>query len=333
MSRDALARMIRDADGSSPDARGPDRVLRERTWAVLLAGGEGTRLLGASVAGERVDRPKQFCRFGRDDSLLGSTLLRARRASDLARILPVVSERHRAWWMPELRHLPQANVLVQPQNRGTAVALMHALVHVLVRDHDPMLVVFPCDHGVDEEAPLLRAVDRAVDAASGPGRPLVLIGMEPETPETQYGWIVPERGRPGHVRAVHHFEEKPSLRNACALMERGGLWNSLIFAVSGRGLLGLFLKSVPRLVEAYQWRMPERDQPREALETWFASLPFTDLSRDILERSVPHLNVISVHDSGWTDLGTPARLDSWLERQRHRASPTDRESPMRPLTR
>jgi mannose-1-phosphate guanylyltransferase len=287
MSRDALARMIRGADGLSPDARGPDRVLRERTWAVLLAGGEGTRLLGASVAGERVDRPKQFCRFGRDDSLLGSTLLRARRASNLARILPVVSEHHRAWWMPELCHLPQANVLVQPQNRGTAVALLHALVHVLVRDDDPILVVYPCDHGVDEEGPLQRAVDRAVHAASGPERPLVLLGVSPKAPETQYGWIVPERGGPGLVRAVHRFEEKPSLRDACALMQQGGLWNSLIFAVSGRGLLGLFLKSVPRLVEAYLWRMPERDRPREALEACFASLPFTDFSRDILERSVP----------------------------------------------
>ena len=310
-----------------------ERAPRERTWAVLLAGGEGTRLLGASVAGARIDRPKQFCRFGRDDSLLGSTLLRARRATDLAHVLPVVAEHHRTWWRPELHHLPDANVLVQPQNRGTAVALLHALVHVLVRDDDPILVVYPCDHGVDDEGPLQRAVDRAVHAASGPERPLVLLGVSPKAPETQYGWIVPERGGPGLVRAVHRFEEKPSLRDACALMQQGGLWDSLIFAVSGRGLLGLFLKSVPRLVEAYLWRMPERDRPREALEACFASLPFTDFSRDILERSVPRLRVIPVYDSGWTDLGTPARLDAWLHRQRQRPSTTEREQPTRLLTR
>ena len=81
MSRDALNRMPRSAEGPAPDARGHARVSREHTWTVLLAGGEGTRLLGATVAGHRVDRPKQFCRFGRDDSLLGSTLLRARRAT------------------------------------------------------------------------------------------------------------------------------------------------------------------------------------------------------------------------------------------------------------
>src|SRR5262245_18411373 len=243
-----------------------ERAPRERTWAVLLAGGEGTRLLGASVAGERIDRPKQFCRLGRDDSLLGSTLHRARRATDLAHVLPVVAEHHRTWWKPELHHLPDASVLVQPQNRGTAVALLHALVHVLVRDDDPMLLVYPCDHGVDEEGRLERALELAVRAASGPERPLVLLGVSPKAPDAQYGWIVPERGGTGLVRAVHRFEEKPSLRDACAMMQQGGLWNSLIFAVSGRGLLGLFLKSVPRLVEAYLWKMPERDRPREALE-------------------------------------------------------------------
>ena len=84
----------------------PARETGGHLWTVLLAGGEGTRLLGASIDGERIDRPKQFCRFGRDDSLLGSTLWRARRIGDPAHILPVVAERHRVWWQPELRHLP-----------------------------------------------------------------------------------------------------------------------------------------------------------------------------------------------------------------------------------
>jgi len=299
---------------------------------VLLAGGEGTRLFGASVNGERIDRPKQFCRFGRDDSLLGSTLLRARRIAAPARILPIVSEPHRTWWKPELMHLPEANVLVQPQMRGTAVALLHALIHVLLRDEDPTIVVLPCDHGVDHDDPLLGAVDRAIAAAAEPSAPLVLIGVAPATPEPQYGWILPGPQGPGPARSVRRFEEKPSLREACALMEQGGLWNSLIFAVSGRGLLNLFLKAAPRLVEAYLWKMPERPGSREALLECFASLPFTDFSRDILERSVPHLRVVPVRDSGWTDLGTPYRLETWLHRQRRRASPAREGAPLRLLT-
>jgi mannose-1-phosphate guanylyltransferase len=305
---------------------------RDHTWAVLLAGGEGKRLLGASVDGERIDRPKQFCRFGRDDSLLGSTLWRARRIADPARILPVVSEQHRTWWRQELQHLPEENVLVQPQARGTAVALLHALVHILLRDDDAMIVVLPCDHGVDDDDPLLGAVDRAVAAAAEPSGPLVLIGVEPGWPETQYGWIVPRSGGASPARPVRRFDEKPSLRDACVLMEQGGLWNSLIFAVSGHGLLERFLEATPRLVEAYLWKRPVSPWSPEALLECFASLPFADLSHDILERSVPHLRVVPVRDSGWTDLGTPHRLETWLHRQRRRASPAREGPTLRLLT-
>jgi mannose-1-phosphate guanylyltransferase len=260
-------------------------------------------------------------------------LQRARRAVDPAFILPVVSELHRDWWEPELRHLPDANVLVQPQGRGTAVAILHALIHVLVRDDDPTIVVYPCDHGMDDEEPLLRAVDRAAAETIGSPGSLVLLGVTPETPETQYGWIVPGPGEGCRARSVLRFEEKPSLRDACALMERGAFWNSFIFAVSGRALLRLYLEAAPRLVEAYLWKMPESHWPREALDVCFASLPFADFSRDILERSVPHLRVIPVHGTGWTDLGTPARLEAWLQRQRRRASTAGTERSMRLLTR
>jgi mannose-1-phosphate guanylyltransferase len=113
-------------------------------------------------------------------------------------------------------------------------------------------------------------------------------------------------------------------------MEQGGLWNSLIFAVSGRALLARFLEAAPRLVETYLWKMPAGRG--SALLECFASLPFTDLSRHILERSVPHLRVVPVQGSGWTDLGTPHRLQTWLHRKRRMASPVGVEPGMRLLT-
>jgi len=114
-------------------------------------------------------------------------------------------------------------------------------------------------------------------------------------------------------------------------MERGGLWNSLIFAISGRALLERFLETTPRLVEAYLWKMRDREWSEQALIECFASLSFTDLSRDILERSVPHLRVVPVRGSGWTDLGTPDRLRSWIHRQRCGAANAREPSPMRLL--
>jgi mannose-1-phosphate guanylyltransferase len=300
----------------APHPRGASR----HTWAVLLAGGDGTRLMGTSVGGRQIDRPKQFCCFGQDHSLLEATLRRALRLTRAHGILPVVSSQHRNWWMSELRRIPRENVLVQPHNRGTAVAILHGLIHVLRIDSDPMIVVYPSDHAVDAESSLLRALDRALEAAADSPHELVLLGVVPDHPEGQYGWILPEPGGPTRVRRVRAFVEKPSPQVALTLMEQGGLWNSFIFAVSGRGLLELYERAVASLVESYLRSMPKSGWNPHTLADFFASIPHGDFSRDVLERSSGRLRVVPVRDVGWTDLGSPARVEAWLHRRRYRSA-------------
>src|SRR5262245_14875509 len=169
----------------------PGELRRNGTWSIVLAGGDGTRLMGASVGGYRVDRPKQFCRFGADDSLLRSTLDRVFRRTPPARLLPVVSQKHYGWWTDELRDIPVENVIVQPRNRGTAIAILHALITIFPRDPDAVIVVHPSDHGVEQDAPWNDALDQAIAIAGAAPDDLVLLGIVPGDPETEYGWIVP----------------------------------------------------------------------------------------------------------------------------------------------
>ena len=287
-----------------------------RVWSIVLAGGYGSRLMGAVVHGRRVDRPKQFCRFGGGESLLQMTLVRAQRATRPSRLVPVVVEPHRAWWHPELHDVPVHSVLVQPGNRGTAVAILHAVLHILRRDADPLIVLHPCDHGVVAEAPLLEALDRAIAAASAAPDELVLLGAIPEHPETEYGWIVPEPGDATSVRRVTRFVEKPSLPVAAGLLRQGALWNTFLLAASGRALLSVFRRSLPQLVNDYFQAMPRTGWCADSLARLYGSLPVLDFSRDVLERSTDRLRVARLRACGWTDLGTPARLESWLARRR-----------------
>jgi mannose-1-phosphate guanylyltransferase len=291
-------------------------------WAILLAGGEGTRLRGEVIAGERVDRPKQFLRMGQGISLLGATLERALRLVPASNVVPVVSAAHRSWWTPELGLVPGENILAQPLNRGTAVAVLLGLIHILRRDDDPTIFVLPCDHGVADERPLVEATRRAAALAGGMRGDLVLLGVRPTHPEIQYGWILPEVGVAGSPRAVRSFIEKPSYEAASALMNQGALWNTLIFAASGSALREAYLRVVPDVLRSCLGATARTESDGEAWVEFFRDVPTLDFGRDVLQRAPAGLRVIHVPECGWTDLGTPARVAAWLDRK-----PLERNDP------
>lgn len=294
---------------------------RGNLWVIVLAGGNGTRVLGATFGGQRLDRPKQFSCFGGDRSLLQTTLERASRVTELARVVPVVCTHHREWWESEFRQVPTDNVLAQPANRGNALAILHALIHILQRDAEPLIVILPSDHAVDDERALLSALKRAVETAAGLPRDVVLLGITPEHADAEYGWIVPALGDPDSALPVRLFVEKPPPGTAAELMSQGALWNSFIVASTGLGLLEVFTLTLPGLVASYVENLMARGWQQDALEPLYRTVQAKDFGRDVLECATDRLRVLRAPQCGWTDLGTPGRVRTWLERRsngRHR---------------
>lgn len=105
-------------------------------WVAILAGGSGERLRTVTSSSGGRSVPKQFCRLAGRVSMLGMTLTRARGLTAVDRILVVVRDEHRPWWKTEIAELRPENVLVLSRNRGTALALLRALLHV--HDRDPV---------------------------------------------------------------------------------------------------------------------------------------------------------------------------------------------------
>jgi mannose-1-phosphate guanylyltransferase len=285
-----------------------------RPWTIVLAGGDGRRLQGTSVAGHRLDRPKQFCRIQDEESLLRATLRRAAHLSDAGRIVALVRDEHRRWWEAEVSGLPASGVLTEPANRGTGVAVLHALVHVLVHDADPTVALLPSDHAVDEEAVLLEAIRHALRRATAHREDVLILGVTADAPETEYGWILPAAGGRDDVHPVTRFVEKPDAGSAARLFAAGGLWNSFICVASGNALLGLFEHTQAELLRLYlQYFLLEWDgRPERTAE--FEALPEVDFSRDVLTPATSSLSVLAIPPCGWTDLGTPPRLGRWVER-------------------
>lgn len=120
-------------------------------WAVVLAGGDGTRLqsLTRKIAGD--SRPKQFCSIFGGETLLAQTRARLASLVDVDRELFVVTRAHEAYYREELRSVDDSCILPQPLNRGTGAAMALALAHLLRRDKDAVIVFVPSKEGRDSE--------------------------------------------------------------------------------------------------------------------------------------------------------------------------------------
>ncbi len=291
------------------------RVAREQ-WVVVLAGGDGRRLRPYTTTDDGLAVPKQFCRFRDQRTLLEATLDRAFRITPPERVLAVVQEAHRAWWEPALVALPAANVIAQPANRGTAIALLQALVEIHTRDREPRLVVMPSDADVDEEDVLLDAIGQAQWTVRAHPDDVVLLGVEPSHIDPEYGLIVPALGRAGAGQRVRSFVEKPPLSVASRLTRQGALWNSFILACNGWALYELFAEALPDITDTYLRGLARSGGDPAARARVVEELPSREFGRDVLEVTTHRLRMVPVPRCGWTDLGTPARLASWLERHR-----------------
>ncbi len=278
-------------------------------WVIILAGGEGRRVQAVTRRPDGASVPKQFWRLPEGPTPLELAL---DRASDLAspeRTMVVVSADHEPLWAPALDSHPRDNVVVQPARRGTAPALLLALVRVLERDPGATVVVMPSDHFVEDEGALHWAMLNAVGSARHRSGPIVLLGMTPTHADTSYGWVVPERGGDGLAHGVARFVEKPAPAQAAALHAEGALWSSFILAGAATALLRLLSDTLPELVAAL-WHCDGRRRSRdlESLEVIYERLPAHDLSADVLQTVPERLRVLPVPPCGWTDLGTPDGL-------------------------
>ncbi len=283
-------------------------------YAVILAGGEGTRLrsLTRLIAGD--ERPKQFC------EILGSTTLldrtRERIALEIApeNTLFSLTKKHSRYYEPLLWNVPQSQLVVQPEGRGTAPAILYSLMRLAAQKPDAIVAFFPSDHYFSDDAVFMRHVDLAFNAADVNPTSIVLLGIEPEKAETSYGWIEPADslfgGLAKAVCRVNRFWEKPTVGVAQHLLGAGCLWNSFVMVGRVSTFLGLFRRHLPgmfRMFDAAR-RVFGTDEEAGVIRAIYGWIEDTNFSSEVLERSGPELLVMRVSEVGWSDWGEPERV-------------------------
>jgi mannose-1-phosphate guanylyltransferase len=284
-------------------------------WALVLAAGEGSRLRSLTRNEQGVAVPKQFCSLQGGPCLLQEALQRAASVAPLERICSVVAEQHRRWWAPLLSYLPEQNVISQPQNRGTAFGILLPLLRIVERDPDATVVLLPADHYLSDEKVMAGALRRAAALAHADRESIYLLGVEPDEPDTELGYILPTSGGRDGAVGVQRFIEKPNATRARVLLDEGALWNVFIMAASVRTLLGLFDRRFATTIAAM------RSSEGVPLDSIYQNLRTVDFSKDVLQGRESLLKVITVPHCGWTDLGTPERVGRILENLQDSATP------------
>ena len=274
-------------------------------WAVVLAGGVGTRFWPLSTE----ERPKQLLPLVAKEPLLVEQLKRLRPVAPPARTLILTNARLVKTIKRIAPNLPNENVIAEPKPAGTAAALVWAAHVIAERDSaDATMISVHADWSIADAEGFRNVLTTAAGAAEL-HHSLVTVGVVPTRPDPGFGYIEPGQQVSVSVRRVSRFVEKPNRDAATQMRDRGFLWNSGIFAWR----VGEFLEEVrehaPEIARALS-------KQGKSMTRFFAAIkkPIA-VDHAVLERSRRVLVVAG--DFGWDDVGTWGALQRVRERDAH----------------
>ncbi len=221
--------------------------------AIILAGGDGRRLSEVTRRITGYTTPKQFCPLIGSTSLVEQTCLRVSLAIDEDRILAVLTRAHERHYRDLLKKILPENLVIQPANRGTAPAILYALLRLYKAAPDACVAVFPSDHFVSDDREFMRHVDLAFDAVGSRPEMTALLGITPHAAEPGYGWIEPGElvVRRAPLFRVRRFWEKPRSDVAGELLRAGCMWNTFVIVARVSTLISLTLVALPDLFVSF----------------------------------------------------------------------------------
>jgi len=273
------------------------------TFAVVLAGGSGTRFWPAS----RRDHPKQLLALGpKDDtSLIAATVRRLGGICPPERILISTGARLLESTRQALPELPRDAFLGEPVARNTAPCIAWATQCVARRDPEATLMVLPSDHHIGDEEAFRATLERAIGSAET--GPITTIGIQPTRPETGYGYIEAADSVGEGVLRVERFVEKPDRTRAERFMRSGRhFWNSGMFFFRAQGMLSAIERHLPELhrgLTALERAAAEgADAERAEILRFFETAPAVSIDYGVMEKEAS-LNVVPA-SFGWSDLGS-----------------------------
>lgn len=277
--------------------------MSEHTYAVIMAGGGGTRLWPLS----RKERPKQLLPLIGQETLFQSTVTRLENLFPPERILVVTVEEQAREMYLQMPQIPAENYIIEPAPRGTASVVGLAAAVLYKRDPNAEMAILPSDHFIRNRDLFHYLLKAAFEVAGD--KYLVTLGITPTAPSTAYGYI--QQGEPlnGEYKypayKVKSFKEKPNEESARELLRTGDhSWNSGMFVWRADVILNEIEKQMPALNIALKkiaaaW---ETDPQNAALNENWQPLKIKTVDYGIMENA-ERVAVLPAGGLGWSDVG------------------------------
>ena len=258
---------------------------------IILSAGNGMRIPDLAQRSRAHDCPKQYLNWVGKQSMLEHTFERAESLIPAARLYVVITKEHLEFSEAsrQIGARLSGTVVIQPTNKDTAPELLLPLLYLQPRYPDAAVAVFPSDHFILEEDVFIRHVDMAFRFVEQDGSRIVLLGVEPNAPEPEYGYIVPgeeiDEPRIGRARKVELFVEKPAPEAAQKIIRSGALCNTMVLVFKLATLMGVFQRANPELHRAFQKIVSAMGTPDEQrmLDAVYRDLKPINFSTAVLE--------------------------------------------------
>jgi len=286
----------------------------ENTYALILAGGSGTRFWPLS----RNARPKQLLDLFGSGTLLEQTIRRLEGLVPLENILILTNSLQEAA-VREIAHmLPADNIFAEPAKRDTAPAVALGIGLVAARNPDAVMMVLPSDQLIEDVEAYHAVMKDALKAAES-SNGLVTIGIKPTWPCPSYGYI--ERGERAHISGqsfdhppveVKRFREKPNSELAEQFLAQGGFsWNAGMFVWSLPVVIKQLATHAPQLA-SFISELRKASDLRSSVNAQFPRLTPISIDYALMEKAERVLNIEASFD--WDDVGSWISVATYLEK-------------------
>ncbi|MDO6744639.1 mannose-1-phosphate guanylyltransferase [Tenacibaculum soleae] len=279
-------------------------------YAVIMAGGVGSRFWPVSTE----EYPKQFHdMLGTGESLIQRTFNRINALIPAENILIATNERYESLVLKQLPKTTKKQLLLEPAMRNTAPCILYAALKIHAQNKDAIMLVAPSDHWIEDETEFLNNIKTSFEA-SAKSNILMTLGIQPDAPNTGYGYIQFEESS-SDIKKVKNFTEKPNLATAKEFIVSGDyLWNAGIFIWSTKSILASFKEHLPNMITVLENAntIYNTDLEADFIKSNYEKCENISIDYGIMERS-NNVHILPV-DFGWNDLGTWGSLYNKLEK-------------------